>query len=361
VTGPARVAAAALALSAACAGARGAAPPGGSGDAIALGGGEPVVGGASDLAGQGAEELFAAGLDAYTHGDYARAADAFGRAADLFPASPRRPAALYDAGLALRQQGAWRLALERFRELAERYPGPDGDDGRFMVADAQWHLGQADEARRTLGALAARGDLAPAVRARALVERGVLDAEEGALDAAEAALSEGAAALEHGDGGGALLAKARYWLGEVARARFLSVKLDPGGEAARLDADLEAKSQLLLAAQGQYLAAMRAGDPAFGVPAGARIGELYEALYGELVAAPLPAGLAGDAAAAYRAEVRRRGRVLVTKAIEAYEETLAAARRASFAGEATARAEAGLERMRRALADVDAPERSATG
>ncbi len=298
----------------------------------------------SDLSGKDAEELFAAGLaayarGAYARGAYARAAEAFGRVADLFPGSPRRAAALFDAGLAHRQLGDFRLALERFRELADGYAGPDADEARFLAAEAHWRLGERDDARRVLDVLAERADLDAEHRARAQVERGVLDAEDGDLDSAERSLSTGArsleAARERHDG--ALLGKARFWLGEVARSRFLAVKLDPttGDEA---------------------LAAIGAGDGGFAVAAGGRVGELYEALYGELVTAPLPAGLDGEGARAYRAELRRRVRVLVTKAIEAYEETLAAARRAALAPDAVPRVEAALDRMRRVLVDIDAPE-----
>jgi tetratricopeptide (TPR) repeat protein len=350
--------AAALGVSlAACAAQRAGRPAPGR---IAVEEAERVAGAPSDLAGKNAEELFAAGLAAYSAGDFARAGDAFGRVADLFPASPRRAAALFDAGLAYRQLGDFRLALERFRELADGYAGADADEARFLVADAHWRLGERAEARRVLDALAGRADLPPERHARALVERGVLDAEDGDLDAADRSLLAGARSLEGGGDrereDGALLAKARYWLGEVARARFLRVKVDPAGDAARLERDLEAKSQLLLAAQGQYLAAIRAGTGQLAVTAGGRVGELYEALYGELVSAPLPAGLDEEGGRAYRAELRQRVRVLVTKAIEAYEDTLAAARRARLSGDAVPRVEAALERMKKVLAEIDAPE-----
>ncbi|MFL5261432.1 MAG: tetratricopeptide repeat protein [Anaeromyxobacteraceae bacterium] len=312
-----------------------------------------------DLFGKNDEELFAAGMAASAEGASRRAADAFSRLADTFPSSPRRPAALYDAGLALRALGEWRTALERFRELAERHAGPDAEEARFLVAECHWRLGERAEARRVLDALAARAELDPVHHARALVERGVVEAEDGEPEVAERSLAAGAAAAEAAGrepAAAALLAKAHFWLGELERDRFLGVKLDPSaGDAARLERDLEGKSERLLVAQERYLRAIRTGDATWAVAAGGRIGELYDGLYTELVTAPLPPGLDADASAAYQAELRGRVRVLVTKAIRVYEETLGTARRAGVEGDLVPRIEAALERMRRALAGGDVP------
>ena len=134
------------------------------------------------------------------------------------------PAALYDAGLALRQLGEWSAALERFRELAERHVGPDADEARFLVAECHWRLGERAEARRVLDALAGRAGLDAEHHARALVERGVLEAEDGELDVAGRSLEAGAIALGIPGAGPppALLAKAQFWLGELHRSRFLA-------------------------------------------------------------------------------------------------------------------------------------------
>jgi tetratricopeptide (TPR) repeat protein len=358
VTRSAPLAAAAL-VAAACAGPRAATRPPAANEIVVR---EPERIEArldDDLAGKNDEELFAAGMAASAAGAPRRAADAFSRLADTFPASPRRPAALYDAGLALRALGEWRPALERFRELAERHAGPDAEEARFLVAECHWRLGEHAEARRVLDGLAARADLDALHHARALVERGVVEAEDGEGEAAERSLAAGAAAADAGGrdpAAAALVAKAHFWLGELERDRFLAVKLDPSaGDAARLERDLEGKSERLLVAQERYLRAIRTGDATWAVAAGGRIGELYDGLYTELVTAPLPPGLDAPAAAAYQAELRGRVRVLVTKAIRVYEETLATARRAGVEGELVPRIEAALERMRRALAEGDAP------
>jgi tetratricopeptide (TPR) repeat protein len=309
-----------------------------------------------DLADKNDEELWTLGRAALQAGDHERAAAAFGRLADRFPSSRHRAAALWDAGVSLRALERWDAARVRFRELAEGFGGPDAEEARFMEAEALYRLGRHAEARALLDALAARPDLDPARRARAQSERGVVELEDGDADAAERSLETAVAAQDALAGRErvepAELAKARYWLGEVRRARFLAVKLAPeaGDDAALADA-LERKAQLLLAAQDAYLRAIRAGDPGFAVAAGGRVGDLYDAFHAQLTSAPLPPGLGPEEERAYREELRARLRVLVQKAVVAYEETLAAARRAGVEGDLVAGTASSLERLRGLLAD----------
>jgi hypothetical protein len=157
------------------------------------------------------------------------------------------------------------------------------------------------------------------------------------------------------DTAAAARARAAFEDGEAARARFEALRLDPSSAGAEdLAARLDEKSTLLLAAQERYLAAIREGDAGWAVAAGSRIGALYEDLHRALVDAPLPAGMDGGAADAYRGELRQRVRVLVTKAIEAYEETLGIARRSGVRSADVPRVEEGLGRMRRVLQETDA-------
>jgi hypothetical protein len=85
------------------------------------------------------------------------------------------------------------------------------------------------------------------------------------------------------------------------------------------------------------------------------VGELYEALRAELLDAPLPADLGEEEARLYRTELEEEVRVLVSKAITAYEETLSAARRAAVEGDFVTQAGEALERMRRLLAEDGRP------
>ncbi|BDG08435.1 tetratricopeptide repeat protein [Anaeromyxobacter paludicola] len=306
------------------------------------------------LAGKNDEELFAIGTAAYAAGDHRRAAAAFARLADLYPASRHAPTALFDAGLAYERVSEWRLARERFRVLAAGFTGPDAVEAAFHEAECLYHLRELGEARAVLDRLAHRADLGGPERLRALVQRGVVELEAGDHEAAERSLQQATAAWQQEKDREQLddyyPAQAQFYLGEVYRDHFRAVRLRPeAGDEARLGRDLESKAQMLLTAQGHYLRAIQVGNPQWSVAAGARIGELYDALHADLTGAPLPPGLDAEQARAYRAELARKVRVLVTKAIRIYEQTLAAARRTGVENEWVERTRQALDRMRAAV------------
>ncbi len=316
-----------------------------------------------ELAGKNEEELFAIGQAAFSAGDHARAANAFGRLADRFPASRREATALYNAGLAHQRLEQWRLAAERFATLARKYEGPDALEAAFKVAECQYHLGELEASRATLDGLAGRPGLASAELIRALTQRGVVELELSRGEEAEKSLRLAVSTWKLGSETERLddyyPSQAQFYLGEVYRGHFLAVRLDPskdgpGGEA-RLAQDLEDKASLLLSAQGHYLRAIRMGHADWAVAAGYRIGELYDAFHAALVEAPLPPGLDEEETEAYRAELKRKVRVLITKAIAIYEQTLAVAGRTRVENNRfVAETQASLDRMKRALREVPA-------
>jgi tetratricopeptide (TPR) repeat protein len=310
-----------------------------------------------DLEGKNDEELFAIGTASYGAGDYARAAAAFARIADVHPRSRHEPAALFNAGLAYERTEQWRLALERFRALERRYEGPDAVEAAFRVAECQYHLGELADARATLDGLASRPGLSPADRVRALAQRGIVELEDGKPEDAERSLrlavSTFRAASEEERLDEHFAAQAQYYLGEVYRGWFRALPLDPSkGDDAALQRDLEQKAEMLLSAQGHYLRAIRMGNDRWAVASGFRIGELYDDLRSQLLDAPLPPGLDEEHAAAYRGELRRRVRVLAAKAITAYEQTLSRAARSGVDDlRFLSDAQGSLQRLKSALAE----------
>jgi tetratricopeptide (TPR) repeat protein len=309
-----------------------------------------------ELATKDDEQLFAIGTAAVQAGDHGRAAAAFSRLADAFPGSKRARAALHEAGLAWHRLERWDLALARFRRLAESYTGPDADEASFLAAEALYRLGRHAEAREALDRLAARTDLEPSQISRALTQRGVLELEDGEPEVAERSLKLALSGWQPAEskeriGPPYYPAKARFYMGEVYRSYLQAVKLDPTGHEALLGQQLEHEAQLLLSAQNHYLSAIRTGDAGWAVAAAARVGELYEGLHAQLVSSPLPAGLDEAEARAYREELLGRIRVLVTKAVAAYEETLAVAWHSGVDSAFVPRTQEALERMRRILAE----------
>ncbi|MFN7133244.1 MAG: hypothetical protein ACK4N5_14290 [Myxococcales bacterium] len=152
--------------------------------------------------------------------------------------------------------------------------------------------------------------------------------------------------------------QAQFFLGEIYRTFFEHVELDPEKGEAKLAKDLEYKCELLLSAQGHYLRAIRLGNGQWATSAGYRIGELYEKLYDEMLAAKVPAEFDEEQKQVYREELRKKVRVLVTKAMGIYERTLAAAERIGVDNPFVQKTRRSLERMKQLLleeADRESP------
>ena len=307
-----------------------------------------------DLVDKNDEELFAVGTAAFAAGDHRRAAAAFSRLADLFPASKHHPNALYDAGLAYERLDEWRLALERFRALEKGHVGPDAIEASFRMAECLYHLRELADARAVLDRLAGRTDLEIGDHVRALTQRGIVELELGDPASAERSLRLAVSAWSEAKERERLddyyPGQAQFYLGEVYRSHFQALKIDPSKDPEqKLGADLEQKAQLLLSAQGHYLRAIRIGNPDWTIAAGYRIGELYDELYTQMIEAPLPAGLEPEERAAYREELRKRVRVLIQKAIAIYEGTLSTAQRARVTNRFVERTQASLDRMKKEM------------
>lgn len=308
-----------------------------------------------ELSSKNDEELFAVGTAAFGARDFPRAAAAFARIFDVFPSSAHAATALFNAGLAYEKTESFRLALERFRLLSEHYEGPDAIEASFRVAECLFHLNELDPAREELIRILGMKGLSQADRVRALTQRGVVEFSEKKLDAAEGPLRQAvqayqaAAEVERLDG--YFGAQAQYYLGEIYGEWFRALPLDPEkGDESLLAKELEDKAEMLLSAQGHYLQAIRLGNDTWAVASGFRIGELYDGLHTQLVEAKMPPGLSDEESAAYQSELRQRVKVLATKAITAYEQTL---ERASKTGvddlKFLADAQASLDRLRRLL------------
>ena len=72
-------------------------------------------------------------------------------------------------------------------------------------------------------------------------------------------------------------------------------------------------------------------------------------MYDAMINAPAPADLGADEVEVYRQELRKKVRVLVTKAISIYERTIEAAERTGTTGPFVEQARASLDRMKNAL------------
>jgi len=231
---------------------------------------------------------------------------------------------------------------------------PDLVQLQFAAAKEEYEEKRYEDAARRLHALAELPGLDPLRRGSALLQEGVCRIEAGQRVEGQALLRQ---ALEIFDREAekqpidpTLRSQAEYWLGEAYDREFRELQLDPAGMTDdALSQALERKTALLLSAQGHFLRCIRQGDGDWAVAAGYRIGEMYEVLHDQLLAAPLPADLTEEQRALYLQELKGRLRILVEKAIGIYQETVEAAQRTGARGDAIARANAGIERLRRSL------------
>jgi len=278
------------------------------------------------------EELFAQGSSAYAANDWKQAARYFDRLADFHLQSKHLRAAQYNAGLAHERLEEWAEARERFAELADAAKGQgDALDATFRLAETLYHLSRFDEAIALLTTVAERLDLSWNKRIEAQVQKGVCQLEGGKSDAAEATLRKAMAwhetLTDKDEVDDYLPGQAQFFLGEIYRLHYEDIVLDPEKGTDVLAQDLEYKAELLLSAQGHYLRAIRLGNGYWATASGQRIGAMYENFYEHLINSPAPKELNAEESEVYRQELRKKIRVLITKAINIYERTLEAAER----------------------------------
>ncbi|MFZ5443628.1 MAG: tetratricopeptide repeat protein [Myxococcota bacterium] len=300
------------------------------------------------------EELFAAATSFYAAEDYAQAARYFGRICDFHQQSKHYRPALYNAGLALEKLKAWDDAWVRFSVLSDPAKGSgDALDAAFRVAECDYHLERYDEAIDILRTMADRADLNSDKRIEARVQQGICELEAGRTEAAESTLRN---VLTYWNSlpdkdlvDDYFPGQAQFFLGEIFRLHYESVQLDGSKSTEKLAEDLEYKSELLLSAQGHYLRAIRIGNGYWATAAGNRIGGLYESMYDHMVHAPAPTELASPEQEVYRAELRKKIRVLITKAITVYERTLEAAERIGASSPFVQQTRESLQKMKELL------------
>ncbi|HEY1089038.1 MAG TPA: hypothetical protein VGE37_15140, partial [Archangium sp.] len=211
-----------------------------------------------------------------------------------------------------------------------------------------------------------RTDLNVDKRIEARVQQGVCQLESGDKDAAESTLRS---VLTYWNGlpdkdlvDDYFPGQAQFFLGEIFRLHYESVELDGNKSTEKLAEDLEYKSELLLSSQGHYLRAIRIGNGYWATAAGNRIGGLYENMYDHMIHATAPAELSASEQEIYRVELRKKIRVLISKAITVYERTLEAAERIGASSPFVEQTKESLQRMKQLLlaeAQADEVEKTA--
>lgn len=288
----------------------------------------------------------------------ARAGDLAGAAADLdrvYQLDPDGPLAL---GALFRAAEAWDLlkdnerALERYEQVARRYPAHDL--GREALVRSMRLLCFLERWRRAseLAELYFAREPAPrpfeavvahSARALALIDAGD---DAGAMRSVE----KGRDVVEaHGlDLAGRLprdLAQLYFALGEVRRVRAERIEFTP--LPPNFAEVFEQRCQLLLDAQSAYSDTMRAYDSHWSAMAGFRVGELYQSLHVDVMRIEPPKSADTERKRQlFEGAMRLRYSVLLDKARGMMEHTLSMARR-------TGEDSAWVERAERAKLEIE--------
>ncbi len=235
-------------------------------------------------------ELRARGRRALLEGQWANAAAAFEALLAGDPESQRDPDLWW--GLAVAHEGLnhEREARDRYRVVAERFPGYGEASlalGREIALDV--HLEDWTDFATAGDALLARPNLAPTERILGLGARALSRVRAGDTQGASHDIHEGLDLVDETRLGATgrlpvAVAMLTFAHGELRKLRSESIALEPPGTDFVLR--LETRCQALLDAQAAYADAIRSVDPYWAAMSGFRIGEMYRTLHQALMRIP---------------------------------------------------------------------------
>lgn len=298
-----------------------------------------------------AASVFEKGGAAYGEKDFDAAIAFFDRVVGEWPQSSYAVPALYNAGLSLEAKGDLAAAAQRYRRITVEYPtAKDVLDAWYRLGFVLAEFKSWPAAVETYGKILERKDLTLGDRLEALARRGVAQLSAHDVLGAEHTFRDELAwfhAHEHEErlDSDFFVAMGAYYLGECAHEQYkaLPVRL-PEKQMTR---DLEAKARLLLVAQSRFIDAMRVNNAEWATAAGFQIGALYREFYDDLVGAPVPPSLVGEARDVYLEEVRKQVKNLLQKAITIHEKNVMMAERIGEKNDWVRRSNEQLEQLKR--------------
>jgi hypothetical protein len=113
-----------------------------------------------------------------------------------------------------------------------------------------------------------------------------------------------------------------------------------------METDLEDKAQLFMQAQTASIRTMRLGNPHWSTAAGYNIGKMYEDFYTHVLAAEVPGDLTAEEQAIYFAELRKKIRPLMERAMQIYEKNIIMSERFGVDNDFTQHSQRSLERLK---------------
>ncbi len=274
-----------------------------------------------------ATELFSRGGELLRTGRCDEAVTNYTRLVDEFPDSDLVPLALYNSGLCHDELGRSLEAAAAYSRLIERHPqSQDVKDALFRLAGSYENIEAWDETIAVFDRLLGeQKDLKGVEIIEALARKGAAMMQVGRENDARWVLEEAVRMYRAGRGVSPSdsiyhYSMAQFKLAQIVHDEMRSVDL-PSNEAS-IEEMLEKKAQLLLDSQRLYTRVIRIGHAHWAAAAAYRIGSLYHHLWKDILLAPAPDDIEGEARKIYYEILGDRIRVLLRKAVVQWERTL---------------------------------------
>ncbi len=270
-----------------------------------------------------AEELFERANAELDAGRCPEAVALYDRITGEFAASRYASAGYYNAGLCLAQLGQREAALLRFETLLQRLPeAPDVKHAAFQAGHLHADLQTWEQALGQANALLARSDLDASERVEAMALRsqallGLNDLEQ-AEHQAQQALAYSRTHGEEMAHDSFYVAAANFVVAETLRLRAEGLAFPDTTQEEQREILLK-RAQLLLDAQREYFNAIRYALPHWAAISGQRIGAMYEKLWRDIMAAPIPGTIPEAVKTVYPQELAKMVKPLLRHAIRYWE------------------------------------------
>ena len=292
-------------------------------------------------------------------GKIEQAAAIFDKLLRLAPDGQTAPPSLYNSGMCHEDLGDRGVAIERYRELAKRFPGHASARPALFRA---MHLLAYEERWPDLVTSAeevlALKDITVLEKIDALGARALGSVEQDKLEDAERDVGKARDLIEDhhlGESGKPPmeLVQVSFALGEVRRLRSEKIVFSPFPP--NFSDVLEQRCQALLDAQAAYTEAMRGYDAHWSAMAGYRVGQLYQRLHAEVMLIP-PTSQAKtlQQKQLFEATMRLRYRILLEKGLKMMEGTVKLAERTGESSGWVARAREAKKDLEQSLAEEKA-------
>lgn len=272
------------------------------------------------------EQLFTRAANHYKGQKYKKAEAFYKRIVQYHTASSYFEPALYNYGLTLEKRNRYAEAAEVFRKVMMVTKDKTTQrDAHFRMGAAQIGAKQWEKAVATYQKLDKYQSLNTTDRIEVYARWGVALQEKGDVKEAVFLFRKAISFFRRSAqkeylGNDYFTSMAHFRLGLIHDRRFRTRKFRL--KQAEMKQDLDAKANDLLTAQAHYMRAIRMRNPEWVVAALFRIGDMYRQMYNDMMHAPIPKDLKKDEVLIYRKMLKKKIRVLLTKANYAFERNI---------------------------------------